>query len=297
MNVLVTGGAGVIGRILVRLLVAGGHQVTSVDRQRPQFEHPNVTNWILDLREFEFARTHFDVILHLAASFERTEESPEYVAKCIDDNIEATTHLAKQVLRQSRGDRPSCLVFASSYLVYDACLYFSRTKAKIKEGSWLRPRNLCGAVKLMSEELLSRLPIESVVSARIFRVYGGGGNEVISRWVRAALKNEIISLYDGLGEFDYIHAEDVARSLVHLASLKMPGVFNVGSGCAESIGDIAYFIGSKTGAVVINGGTGRSVERSEANISRIVETGWEPRISIFAGLERTINEERERLHV
>ena len=66
----------------------------------------------------------------------------------------------------------------------------SAAPAPLAETDPVRPRNLCGGAKLMHEKELDFLdqfpgtPFTSV-SARIFRVYGRGSKDVVSRWVRS----------------------------------------------------------------------------------------------------------------
>ena len=48
---LVTGGAGFFGEILVKKLLAAGHNVTCLDLNRPSFSHPNLRVCQGDIRD------------------------------------------------------------------------------------------------------------------------------------------------------------------------------------------------------------------------------------------------------
>lgn len=294
MNVLVTGGAGVIGRFLVeRLARDPDNWVVSVDR-RTSVPKPRVLAVQCDLRNFEFGLNHYDVIYHLAGSFERTKESEEYTQTCIDDNIEATSHLARQILEMPV--KPQFVVFASSYLVYDSELYMRSPRSspeRLYESSRLDPRNLCGAAKLLGERLLSQLPVANVISARIFRVYGGGGNEVISRWIRGAICGSEIKLHDGSGAFDYIHAEDVADGLMALVNHTHGHLaVNLGTGVSTEVGDVARYIVKRIpGTPFMDSGDYDRVERSVAVMERMRSICDWRTIELHDGIDRTIREE------
>ena len=77
---LVTGGAGVIGRALVERLVELGTAVRCIDVQPPPPWMPEVVEYVQgDLRTLDrswIAAFDPEVVFHLAATFERSEESP-----------------------------------------------------------------------------------------------------------------------------------------------------------------------------------------------------------------------------
>ncbi len=139
------------------------------------------------------------------------------------------------------------MIFASSYLIYDPKLYLSPLSPKqpviLKEGSPIYPRNLCGGAKLFHELELQFLDdfLGNRVSCnaiRIFRVYGYHSRDIISRWIRSALRSEPITLYNAEGIFDYIFADDVAEGLLKIAKTHYRGVINLGTGKARAIEDV-----------------------------------------------------------
>lgn len=112
----------------------------------------------------------------------------------------------------------------------------------LKESHVLQPRNLVGMTKLYTEHELSfagRLLHQRmrVVSARIFRVYGCGSKDVISRWVRAGLNGQAIEVYGRDNAFDFVFAGDVARGLLKMGqNEQMNGIVNFGSGTPSRVG-------------------------------------------------------------
>src|SRR5690606_19132898 len=132
-------------------------------------------------------------VFHLAASFERSEESPGYWQVGWRDDVVAS----HRVIDAIRGCAETArFVFASSYLVYAPSSYFVHSAdvepVRLVENMSVSPRNLCGAGKYYTERELRFIRQAgrsdlSVVNARIFRVYGRGSQDVISRWIRTAL--------------------------------------------------------------------------------------------------------------
>jgi len=112
---------------------------------------------------------------------------------------------------------------------------------KINESNRINPRNLCGIAKLSHEKelkYLSNFYDFDHTSARIFRVYGKGGREIISRWIHSLLKNEMIQVYNKDNRFDFIHSKDVAKGLIHLAKNNTNPIHNLGSGKSNYIEDV-----------------------------------------------------------
>ena len=248
-RVLVTGGAGVIARELLDRLSTAGASVLSVDRlPLPTDPPPGVEHLVADLAFADLepiARFRPRHVFHLAATFERSVESPEFWDQNWNDNVVVTHRLAELAARI--GDVES-FVFASSYLVYDPEQYSTTTPptaaVPLAESSRLGSRNLCGAAKLYGEAELHFVREVQAAGfrasfARIFRVYGRGSRDVVSRWVRAALDGEPIAVYHAENRFDYIFSGDVAEGLMRMAvSPGAAGIINLGSGNARPVADV-----------------------------------------------------------
>lgn len=307
-RVLVTGGAGVIGRELVRLLAAKGSQLLVLDRVGLQDLPPNVRFHYCDLSSDDLGRIREQrpsVVFHLAASFERTEESTEFWEPNYRDNIVASHRLLEALAESAR---PRCFVFASSYLVYDPTIYLSigangsgSRVTYLSEESPLRPRNLVGMAKLFTEYegefLASRKAIGRVVNARIFRVYGRGSRDVISRWVRAALRGQPLSVYREQNSFDFIYAGDVAEALIRLAEAEdANGAVNVGSGVSRSIADVLSILRTWFPIEIQPENVPGLFEMSCADIYRLRSlTGWVPPTRLEEGIRYIVEYEQTRL--
>lgn len=236
-RVLVTGGAGVIGRELMSILTSKGAIVRCVDLVEKPKDFPHVEYWRLDLSEESsqfLIRFNPEYVFHLAADFERSSEDLSFWQSNFRNNILASHFVLDKVLTLPSFKK---IVFASSYLIYDKQLYCNNSQINtLSETSEINPRNLTGIAKLQTErdiEFFSdNMPGSfSYANARIFRAYGRGSRDIISRWVRSALNGKTLKVFSENNSFDYIHARDVAHALLALAlNNHARGEFNVASG-------------------------------------------------------------------
>ena len=291
-NILITGAAGCIGKELVKLLYEEGANIHAVDVAMEPDWDMNIVYHQMDannLTHSMLAPFKITEIYHLAASFERSTESDEFLKSNFWHNVKLSHHITK-LAKEMQVKR---VVFASSYLIYNSSLY-KESKYAIDEQTEINPRNICGVAKLMHEMELAFCDIP-FIAARIFRLYGKGDRCIISRWVRAALRGEILNLYGEHSCFDYISDKDAAKALFLLAKTSHIGIVNVGSGISTPISEIANYI-SKTLCVDINRipcEKSHLSEFSRANISKLsILTGWKPRTSIYQGIDDLINYEK-----
>ncbi|ACA60272.1 NAD-dependent epimerase/dehydratase family protein [Candidatus Desulforudis audaxviator] len=302
-KVLVTGSAGGIGRMLVGRLISLGAEVLSVDIASGNELGHQVDHIQVDLsREIPAQVCTFnpEVVFHLAATFERTEEAPGYWKTSFENNV-----LLSHRLLEALSLMPSLkvFVFASSYLVYDPEQYLNVPQVcYLRESDRIAPRNLVGLAKYFTERELNFIQHTEgrfrTVSARIFRVYGCGSRDVISRWIRSALQEEPIEVYGRNNRFDYIYADDVAEGLLRLAeSSGACGVINLGFGVPRSIDDVVAILQSELGSLQVKDlPYDGPVEASCADMALFKNlTGWLPSISLEDGIHRIILYEKKRI--
>jgi len=253
-RLFVSGGAGVIGLEMIPRLVARGATVLVGDlKQRPE-RYPSSVYYrqgdLNTLSQGELEAFAPDTFIHLAATFERSTESYAFWEENFSHNVRLSHHLMTMAK-----DLPSLhrVVFASSYLIYDPALYqFATPQAHavaLKESDPILPRNLTGMAKLAHEIELRflegfRSAAFTSACARIFRGYGCNSRDVISRWVRALLAGEPISVFRPEGIFDYIYAEDSAEGLIRLAESNVTGIINLGTGRGRRVQEVVEILRS-----------------------------------------------------
>ena len=306
-KVLVTGASGVIGRELLRYLIEEEAYIMSVDRlPLPEGDWSGVEHLQKDLATDdldELVNFNPEVIIHLAAAFERSEESPEFWEVNWHDNMLVSHNVVN--LTKKMTDLKT-FVFASSYLLYNTELYMSDKLQDVrflKETDKLSPRNLCGGAKFYTEKELEFikelfLPDLRVVNARIYRVYGRGSKDIISRWVRMCLEGETLEVYNKDNQFDYVFAGDVAKGLLTLAqSPEASGIINLATGTPNPVSNLLKnFIeeGILDKSRIVDNGTTEDFEASCADISKLKEvTGWQPPTDLKTGIKKIIAYEKD----
>ncbi|WP_375417473.1 NAD-dependent epimerase/dehydratase family protein [uncultured Hymenobacter sp.] len=308
-KVFVSGAAGVIGQEMVALLTAlPGVEVLAADlKPRPATFPPPIRYRQGDLNfltEAELAAFEPDLFVHLAATFERSTETYGFW----EENFQHNVQLSHRLMTVTKG-LPSLhrVVFASSYLIYDPALYTFATPPaaprRLREDDPLQPRNLTGMAKLAHEIELRFLDgfrgtQFTTVSARIFRGYGRNSRDVVSRWVRAALADEEITVYGAESQFDYLYAADTAEGLLRLAAAEQTtGILNLGTGRARRVADVVaelqrHFPGLRTRIEP----SPIPFEGSEADLTAYVAaTGWTPPTALETAIPALIAYERGRL--
>lgn len=274
-RVFVSGGAGVIGTSLVNALLENGAVVFVGDlkpepaawKGRLQYRQGD----LISLSQKEMDQFAPETYIHLAAAFERSHEEYGFWA----DNFHHNVYLSHHLMTLCK-DLPSLksVVFASSYLIYDPQLYLftePRPCISLKEESLVNPRNLCGMAKLMHEKELQFIqenrPELQVISARIYRSYGRNSRDIISRWIHSTLKKEPLTVFCEEGQFDYVFADDIAKTLLELECISFSGVVNVATGHSRTVKQVVECIKSNLGGVkVVYKDVKMPVEASQADI-------------------------------
>lgn len=282
MKVLITGAAGVIGSELAKLCDNSGLKILGVDKKDAPTDWPENQRFIKgDLSSMSMGPIEEfgpEVVFHLAASFERTSESSTFYTTNHTDNVRVSSRVLDFAMNSSSAET---YIFASSYLVYDSTNYLSGSLShkpiSLHETATLKPRNLVGAAKLFHEseiEFMSGFfPSKKLLNVRIFRGFGLGSRDVISRWVRACLSGRPISVYDAESSFDFIFAGESARKLLMMVGQKVPGgTYNLASGRSTSISEIVDLLTEifpNTTVERVDGEAGKLIEKSRADMSRL----------------------------
>jgi len=246
-RVLVTGGAGFIGRRLVRALTAAGHEVAVVDL-RP-YAGDAVEMVTGDIRDdavlARAVRPGTDTIIHLAAITSVVDSIDDPVGT-YQTNVAATASL----LELARTTGVTTFLLASTNAVVG-----NVGDETITERSPLRPLSPYGATKAAAEMLLScyaGVYGMTTCAMRFSNVYGPGMQQkdsFIPRLMRAARDGEGVQVRgDGSMVRDVVHVDDVVQGILAAWRAGHIGPVILGSGQSVSVMDMVEAARSVTGA-------------------------------------------------
>lgn len=250
---IVTGGAGFIGSNLVRDLVLRGHDdVVVVDDLSDGHKFSNISDFAIAdyLDRYELLKrldepgfaSKIKAILHQGACSETTEWDGRYMMR---NNYSYSKRLLHHCL-----DNGIPYIYASSASVYGASTEFRELADNEK------PLNVYGYSKLQFDRYVRRVaanPDSQVVGLRYFNVYGPReqhkGSMASVAWhlnnqVRDSGEVRLFEGSDGYGngeqQRDFVYVDDVvAVNLWFLDHPKVSGVFNTGTGQAQTFNDVA----------------------------------------------------------
>ena len=248
-RILVTGGAGFVGRTVVGALVAAGAEVVVVDRSDARVD--GVRTVLGDLRDPAIlgraVEPGLSGIVHLAAitSVLGSLRDPALVHQV---NVEVTARL----LELARTRRVSRFVMSSTNAVVGDV-----GTTTIHEGLPLQPLTPYGATKAAAEMLLSGYAGGyglATCALRLTNVYGPGmahKDSLVPRLMRAARDGTPVQVYgDGLQVRDFVHVDDVVAGLFVAWRTGHVGPLVVGAGRSLSVLDVIAAAEKVTGEVL-----------------------------------------------
>lgn len=301
-NILITGGAGLIGSHIADLAVAeGARAITLLDnftRGREENLEQAVASGRVnvvdgDIRDRELLGAlmrDVDIVFHQAAI--RITQCADEPRLAVDVMVNGTFH----VLEAAVACKVKKVVAASSASIYGLADHFPTTET----GHPYDNRTLYGAAKLFNEGLLRSFHAMyglNYVALRYFNVYGprmdthGAYTEVLIRWMDRIVAGEAPVIFgNGTQTMDWVHVEDIARAnLLAAESAATDEVFNVGSGTETSLNELAKLLMTVMGVErAIDYQPERAVNpvprRLAATASARAMLGFETRVGIEEGL-------------
>lgn len=172
-------------------------------------------------------------------------------------------------------------------------------ESDIDEHSECAPTTLYGAAKLASSTIgmqLCKLNKIRFVWLRLFSCFGPGDHSgaMIPSLIATLLAGEKPSLTSARQNWDYLYVEDAARAVIHSAmESKLEGIFNLGSGKAVELRKIIECIRDQIDSSLPLGfgdieQNPEAPKHLEANISKLLASGWKPDTSLLEGIKSTI---------
>jgi len=304
MKIFVTGGTGFIGPYVVRELSKRGHHLLLLleksEAQTGKLNLPkeikfvkgnlsNINSWKSAVKNFQP-----DATIHMA-----WEGIPDYSAEMSIKNLKYGLNLFKELAELG----------CKKIICTGSCWEYGQNHGKLSENLPVRPSNAFTAAKnalhLLGREIAKENNIQFIWT-RLFYVYGPGQreNSLIPYIIKCVKEGKKPEIKTPSARNDFIYVEDVAKAIVIiLEKCNQSTVYNIGSGDSTSIQDIIKIVHSELNLQYepkdkLFKSSNIPFDNFWADISKIKkEIGWEPKLTISDGLQKTIHKYKNRKKV
>ena len=254
-NVLVTGGGGMIGRSLVRLLLERGAKITIADLTEPSDLPEGVDYVKADLRYFNQCeeicqgRDYIFNLVGIKGSPKMCAEQPvDFMVPMLqfNTNMMEAAHRAnvKWYLYTS-----SVGVYAPADVFYEDTVWSTMPSPNDRFAGWAKRMG-----ELQAEAYGIQYGKKNISIVRPANVYGAYDNfnpanaMVVPSLIRKAQENDVLEVWgDGSTIRDFIHADDVALGMIYAVEKQITEPINLGSGKGYSIKEVVDMVVKHSG--------------------------------------------------
>ncbi|HWQ13823.1 MAG TPA: UDP-glucuronic acid decarboxylase family protein [Roseiflexaceae bacterium] len=310
MRVLITGGAGFLGSHLCDRFLAEGHTVIAMDNlvtgstdniahlaghERFSYIKHDVTNYI-------FIDGPLDAILHFASPASPVDylELPIQTLKVGALGTHKALGLAK--------DKGARFLLASTSEVYGDPQVHPQPETYYGYVNPIGPRGVYDEAKRFAEAMTMAYHRYHGIETRIVRIFNCFGprmrlrdGRVVPNFIQQALRGEPLTVYgDGSQTRSFQYVDDLVEGIYRLLHSDEVEPVNIGNPKEFTIKEFAEVVnritGNPGGIVYKDQRTQDDPQVRQPDITKArTLLGWEPRVSLEEGLERTIPWFREQL--
>ena len=305
LKLLITGGLGFIGSHLVDSLSKKNHKIkiltkTLSKKNNIKNSYDKVEIEKIDLTNFKklgqiIEKFKPDIIIHLAGNTSHTKSFEEPLED-IDSNSKTTLFMLEKIRELGL----SCkFVLGSTFIVIG-----KPTKLPVTESTSCNPTTIYGTNKLASEHFCKIYHDVYGLDTVIFRITNSYGprEQVISTknavnfLIHEAFNRKEISIYNK-GKFfrDFIYIDDVVSGInVILKKGKSGELYWISSGKKTWFYEFANILEKNTNCKVVYPKTPTYTKKVDVgnfivNNAKLRKLGWSPKISINAGVKKTLD--------
>lgn len=310
MRVLITGAAGFLGSHLCDRLIKEGHQVVGMDNfitgNPNNLAHlagnPNFTFIRHDVSNFIFVPGALDAVLHLASPASPNPDSPYGYVNLPIQTMKAGALGTHNTLGVARANRCKFLLASTSEI------YGDPLEHPQKESYWghvdpIGVRSVYDEAKRFAEALTMAYHRFHGIDTRIARIFNTYGprmrlddGRVVPNFLTQALNHQPLTIYgDGSQTRSFCYVDDLIEGLYLLLLSEEHEPVNLGNPAEISILELALLINDLTHnpAGIVFKPEKRSEsdpQKRQPDITRAREIlGWQPKVSLEEGLEKTID--------
>ena len=297
-NVLITGGNGMIGQQLIKLLALEKANIHVADLKVPSIKIPQINYHKIDLRNFENCLNvtkSMDFVFNLVGIKCSPKMCAENPANIIGPMLQFNTNM----LEASMANNVKWYLYTSTIGVYDPSkkmiennVWGSFPSKNDWYGGWAKR---IGELQCQAYEVQNGFGKCSIV--RPANTYGPFDNfdlessMVIPSLILKASTNKKLEVWgDGSEVRDFIFSEDVARGMLHVLKNQITNPINLGSGLGYRISTIAEIIAKYYGKEIQWIKNQYSADKIRLlDMGRAKKNGFEINVPIEEGIHKTID--------
>jgi UDP-glucose 4-epimerase len=281
-KVLVTGGAGMIGRRLVRALEVAGHEGVSYDLA--------YGDDVMHLIQLVHDMNGCDAVFHLAAHYVTTTTFYAEPDEVLRVGIEGTAN----VLRAAKLMRVKDFVYASSAEVYGEPLTVPTPETEpLKVADPLNPRFSYAISKIAGEGMV--LNAKGFRKVQVFRPHNVFGSEskpghVIPDFISQSRNGGIVIRGTGFETRAFCHVDDIVTGILTMWQRGEGGIYHIGNDTETNMMRLAVLIqghGAECRPDLLAPG---SPKRRCPDISKMRSLGWAPQIGLEDGIRQLLEQ-------
>jgi len=301
-RVVVTGGAGFLGSHISTALLERGDQVVAVDNlstgRVENLEHlfgNDAFQFVRrDVSEYLWVPGPVDAVLHFASPASPRDYLELPTLRVWMGSLGTHNGLG---LAKDKGAR---FLLASTSEVYGDPQVHPQPEDYWGHVNPVGPRGVYDEAKRFAEAIsmaYARTHGMAVRIVRIFNTYGprlrARDGRVVSNFIDQALRGEPLTVYgDGAQTRSFCYVEDEVRGLLALLDSDLDGPCNIGNPdefTVRELADLVIEVTDSTSEVVHEDLPVDDPAKRRPDITRArTELGWEPKVQLREGIERTV---------
>src|SRR5512133_3145903 len=315
MRILITGAAGFLGSHLCDRLIAEGHQVVGLDNfvtgSSENISHlmgnEHFTFYKHDVSNYIFVPGKLDAVLHFASPASPNPASPYAYFNLPIQTMKAGALGTHNTLGVAKANNAKFLLASTSEIYGDP---FEHPQKETYAGNVdiTGPRAVYDEAKRFAESLTLAYHRQHNVDTRIVRIFNTYGprmdvedGRALPNLLKQALLGQPLTVYgDGGQTRSFCYVDDLVDGIVKLLYSDEHMPVNIGNPVEMTILEFAQIINritdNKAGFTYVDARSSRDPQRRRPDITRANEIlGWEPKVNLEEGLERTIPYFRQKL--
>lgn len=300
MNILITGGAGFIGKALAKKMLIEACCITVLDLKEKIASGTlieGVEYLDCDISKYSSIKSMenkgIDFIFHLASQTSGliSQEDPSLD---VDTNVKGTLNIC----RLATANPGSKITFTSSMAVY------GDYKEAINESFPIKPSSNYGASKISAEQYIKLFEKRGVRNSilRLFNVYGPGQDltnmkqGMLSIFMTQAILNGHIDITGSLERYrDFVYIDDIVAALMLTLDSSTDGeIYNVGTGVKTTVKSLVDSINTLPFSAPISvkniGGFEGDQFGTYCDSGKLKKLGWAHKVDLNNGLIDTYND-------